>query len=218
MLSLNYKHTLLNFDYSEECYQHCRKDEKDGVLITTLVNNIKSLEDRYTVLRKDIPLSIQRPDSTKLNKTCIQIAYLKDKPQTLFPIHAYLPVENNISLPIMLQADWMLNTSRENITDCAWNVFLRDKLAQLLSVVLNECIELLPKISNLPLFWRKFVKHTLKLFTGSAGKKLRLHMPSTAKLDIPCEYYDSARIYIVEVATPDRQAHLQSCGKFLFSC
>lgn len=130
--------------------KHTIKIEKivDGKLNTLLVKEDKQVVSSQTffVFSKNIEVPENSRDderkgfdSTRIS-ICIQLSGSQEPPQKVF---AYLPVwEDATGLPFIINADFLLTTSRESIhQDKMWNTNIRDNIAKVYVDALIECLK-----------------------------------------------------------------------------
>ena len=133
------------------------------------VENNKS--DDFLVCTKtfDKPVSIDHEKREGIESRDVTVALPLDKGSTAIgKIFAYLPVRSDSGLPFIVNADFILTSSREDLQDVAWNRWL----IECMSDVVAE--ELLPLLKKHDLLKSDF----LEAFAGS------LNALSTARKDL----------------------------------
>ncbi len=102
-----------------------------------------SKSDSFLVCTKrfDRPVEIRHEKRNGIENRDISVAFpLDEKSTAIGKIFAYLPVRSDTGFPFLINADFILPSSREDIQDVPWNYWLMDCVANL---VTSELLPLL---------------------------------------------------------------------------
>ena len=104
-----------------------------------------SNSDNFLVCTKrfDRPMKIHHEKRNGIEDRDVSVAFpLDEKSTAIGKIFAYLPVRSDTGFPFLINADFILPSSREDIQDVPWNYWLMDCVA---SLVTSELLPLLKK-------------------------------------------------------------------------
>ena len=104
-----------------------------------------SNSDNFLVCTKrfDRPIKIHHEKRKKIKHRHVSVAFpLDEKSTATGKIFAYLPVRSDTGFPFLINADFILPSSREDIQDVPWNYWLMGCVA---SLVTSELLPLLKK-------------------------------------------------------------------------
>jgi len=117
------------------------KDDKQAPLIQLLIEGTKHRE-LYSEVREfllftqtvDRPRDVRHEKRIDIDKRDVTIAFpADDNKNSIGKIFAYLPVRSDTGFPFLINADFILPSSREDIQDVSWNRWLMKCLANLLA-------------------------------------------------------------------------------------
>ncbi len=117
------------------------KDDKKSPRIHLLIEGIKQGKS-YSDVREFLLFnqSVDRPPDVRhekrigINKRDVTVAFPADNNKdSMGKIFAYLPVRSDTGFPFLVNADFILPSSREDIQDVSWNRWLMKCLANLLA-------------------------------------------------------------------------------------
>ena len=116
------------------------KDDKQSPLIQLLIEGTKHGE-LYSVREfllftqtVDRPRDVRHEKRIDIDKRDVTIAFpADDNKNSIGKIFAYLPVRSDTGFPFLINADFILPSSREDIQDVSWNRWLMKCLANLLA-------------------------------------------------------------------------------------
>jgi len=117
------------------------KDDTDAPHIQLLIEGIKRGES-YSDVKEfllftrvfDRPENITHEKRAGINKRDVTIAFsLHDNKDSIGKIFAYLPVRSDTGFPFLINADFILPSSREDIQNVPWNRWLMKCVANLLA-------------------------------------------------------------------------------------
>jgi len=117
------------------------KDDKQAPLIQILIEGIKQGK-KYSEVREFLlftqtvnrPPDVSHEKRTDIDERDVAIAFpTDDNKNSIGKIFAYLPVRSDTGFPFLINADFILPSSREDILDVPWNRWLMKCLANLLS-------------------------------------------------------------------------------------
>ena len=117
------------------------KDDKQSPLIQLLIEGTKHGE-LYSEVREfllfsqtvDRPRDVRHEKRIDIDKRDVTIAFpADDNKNSIGKIFAYLPVRSDTGFPFLINADFILPSSREDIQDVSWNRWLMKCLANLLA-------------------------------------------------------------------------------------
>ena len=117
------------------------KDDRQAPLIQLLIEGTKHGE-LYSEVREfllftqtvDRPRDVRHEKRIDIDKRDVTIAFpADDNKNSIGKIFAYLPVRSDTGFPFLINADFILPSSREDIQDVSWNRWLMKCLANLLA-------------------------------------------------------------------------------------
>ncbi len=125
------------------------KDDKQSPLIQLLIEGTKHGES-YSEVREfllftqtvDRPRDVRHEKRIGIDKRDVTIAFPADhNKNSIGKIFAYLPVRSDTGFPFLINADFILPSSREDIQDVSWNRWLMRCVAELLADALPRLRE-----------------------------------------------------------------------------
>lgn len=144
------------------------KDDSKVPQVQILLEGIKqgesySMVDEFLLFTKsfDRPTGVFHEKRNGIEKRSASIAFsLNEDKKSMGKIYAYLPVRSDTGLPFLVNGDFILPSSREEILDIPWNRWLMDCIAKLTAYAL-------PRLKEKGLL-------TITLFEALASKLMKL--------------------------------------------
>jgi hypothetical protein len=119
------------------------KDDSQSPRVLLLIESTRqeTRRDEYLLYKRpfDKPAEIKHDERIGIDSREVSIAFpLNEKDTCRGKIFAYLPVRSDIGLPLLINADFILTSSREEIQEVSWNRWLIECVAKLIADSLSS--------------------------------------------------------------------------------
>ncbi len=139
--------------------------EKNGVSSDVISSKIE-----YYFYEKEItkPEEIVEKSRKNVDKTIISFAFPLSDEDYIGDVFAFLPVHHGTGFPFAINADFILTANREEIIDNQWNVWIRDRIPEVLANAIEDGMNspFLTKDEKIHLFSRMPVDTHYDFFRG----------------------------------------------------
>jgi len=148
-------------------------------------SNREKQADEFHIFSFTLPVpddvAVEENDRTGVDSTTVRFAFPTVLDRT-FPVFAGLPVYD-VGLKFIVDADWVLVTSRESVHDNSFNRYIRSQLCGMLVSLMTtvpfirkEFFRFLPMVRDqTPLWWRPFISETAQLVKKQLTDILKTH-------------------------------------------
>ena len=148
ILFLN-KLTTLNLTIEDEYNIEITKVTNKDNLVTLIRKGLdgeKEIDesDSYLLYSKTykIPSDLEETERKGINDSTISLAFPVNKRINQCALYAYLPVWDNTGLPFIINADFLLTSSRTDVyEEKEWNFWLRDQIVDLFISALDDMVK-----------------------------------------------------------------------------
>ncbi len=149
ILFLN-KLSTLNLSIEDEYNVEITKITNDNFLTTLICKGIDGKKeiaesDSYFLHSEtvDRPIELEETERKDIKKSTVSLAFPVNKRINQCSLYAYLPVWENTGLPFVINADFLLTSSRSDVYgEKEWNIWLRDQIIDLFIAAIEKMVKI----------------------------------------------------------------------------